>query len=180
VFCSRALDKGRKHFLVADEMYEEALELAKKADTERETLIADGVDLESSLKPFHGVPISLKDHVSYKGTLLTNGVGSTSTVRCQSTTIIVEQMLANGAIPFVKSNLPPLSTGFRADSPNWGKALNPWDVTRGPGGSSGGEGGLICSGCSPCGFGTDTGGSLRSPANSCGISSFLPTPERLS
>lgn len=84
--------------------------------------------------------------------------------------------MEEGGIPFVKTNLPPLSTGYYTSSPNWGTCRNPWDTKRNPGGSSGGESGLICSGCSPFGLASDSGGSLRSPANATGICSFMATP----
>lgn len=76
----------------------------------------------------------------------------------------------------MKSNLPLLSTGYYTGCPNWGICVNPWNKNRNPGGSSGGESGLICSGCSPIGIASDSGGSLRSPANATGICSFMATP----
>lgn len=91
----------------------------------------------------------------------------------------MKAIIWEGGIPFVKTNLPILSTGYSTSNPSWGEASNPWDVTRSTGGSTGGEAGLICSGSSPIGFGTDTAGSLRCPANACGIVSFMPTPSRL-
>lgn len=62
----------------------------------------------------------------------------------------------------------------------WGRACNPWNITRTTGGSSGGEGGLICANCSPIGIGSDIGGSLRIPSLYCGIYSLRPTVNRLS
>jgi Asp-tRNA(Asn)/Glu-tRNA(Gln) amidotransferase A subunit family amidase len=62
----------------------------------------------------------------------------------------------------------------------FGRACNPWDPSRTTGGSSGGEGGLIASRCSPIGIGTDVGGSIRTPAAWCGTYAFKPTPERTS
>jgi len=62
----------------------------------------------------------------------------------------------------------------------WGSALNPWDKTRSTGGSSGGEGGLVGSYCSPLGLGSDIGGSVRVPAAWCGVYGFKPTPARSS
>jgi fatty acid amide hydrolase len=65
-------------------------------------------------------------------------------------------------------------------NPLWGRALNPWDKKRTPGGSSGGEAALISARCSPIGIGSDIGGSLRIPAEFCGIYSLKPSSLRLS
>lgn len=62
----------------------------------------------------------------------------------------------------------------------WGRAQNPWNTARTTGGSSGGEGGLLSSNCSPIGVGTDIGGSLRIPALYCGAYSLKPTAKRVS
>jgi len=61
----------------------------------------------------------------------------------------------------------------------YGRALNPWDKTRTTGGSSGGEGGLVATNCSPVGIGTDIGGSIRTPSVFCGIVGFKATHTRL-
>lgn len=89
-------------------------------------------------------------------------------------------MIDNGIVVLCKSNIP---TGYLAhESGNnvWGLALNPWNKIRSTGGSSGGEGGLVGSYCSPMGLGTDVGGSIRVPAAWCGIYGFKPTPKRSS
>lgn len=61
----------------------------------------------------------------------------------------------------------------------WGRAKNPWDVDRTPGGSSGGEAGLVAGGISPLGLGTDIGCSIRLPCTYCGIFGFKPSCGRL-
>lgn len=62
----------------------------------------------------------------------------------------------------------------------WGAARNPWDASRTPGGSSGGEAALVAARASPLGIGTDIGGSIRIPAHFCGVFGFKPTPDRIS
>jgi fatty acid amide hydrolase len=79
---------------------------------------------------------------------------------------------------FTKSNMPQL---FYLESENfiYGRAENPWSPERTPGGSSGGEGGLISSRSSPLGIGTDVGGSIRVPSHFCGIYGMKPSPGRI-
>lgn len=69
-----------------------------------------------------------------------------------------------GFIPFIRTNVPMSCKTIETNNNMFGYAKNPWDTKRSCGGSSGGEGGLIGAYCSPIGFGTDIGGSLRIPA----------------
>ena len=77
--------------------------------------------------------------------------------------------LKMGFIPFVRSNVPQSCKTIETHNHMFGYSKNPWDKSRSCGGSSGGEGGLIGSYCSPFGFGTDIGGSLRIPAEWNGL-----------
>lgn len=70
-----------------------------------------------------------------------------------------------GGIPFVKTNIPQLGMSFESANRIYGVTLNPWDKTRYPGGSSGGEAVCVATRCSPLGIGSDLGGSIRSPAS---------------
>jgi fatty acid amide hydrolase len=78
-----------------------------------------------------------------------------------------------------KTKVAQLLMYVESDNPVYGRANNPWDVERSPGGSSGGEAAIIIAGGSALGLRTDIGGSVRIPAHCCGIHSLKPTPERL-
>lgn len=91
---------------------------------------------------------------------------------------IVKLLLAGGAVPFMKTNIPQLLLINETVNYIWGRAKNPWDTNRSTGGSSGGEGGLVALGCSPLGIGSDGGGSVRIPANYCGLYGVRPTGKR--
>ena len=93
---------------------------------------------------------------------------------------VIEVLKKHGAIPFVKSNGPQMMMTIESVNHIWGRSKNPWNPERTVGGSSGGEAGLIASRCSPLGFGTDIGGSVRIPALYCGVYTIKPTAERLS
>jgi len=92
--------------------------------------------------------------------------------------LIIKIIKEHGAIPFVISTAPQLLLINETNSNIFGRAKNPWDTRRSPGGSSGGESGLISLGCSPGGIGSDGAGSIRIPALSTGIYGFKPSKDR--
>ena len=92
--------------------------------------------------------------------------------------VISRALKMNGAIPFVKSNIPQLLMIPESCNNVFGAWKNFHDYGRTPGGSSGGEGALISSECSPAGIGNDIGGSIRIPAAFSGIYGFKPSSSR--
>ncbi|KAM4549305.1 fatty-acid amide hydrolase 1 [Odontesthes bonariensis] len=128
----------------------------------------------------YGVPVSIKDNVSYKDHDCTCGVIINLDQPAQKDSVLVEVLKRQGAIPFVKTNLPQALLNFDCSNPIYGQTLNPYNPQKTPGGSSGGEGALIGGGGSLLGIGTDVGGSIRIPCSFCGICGFKPTAGRLS
>jgi amidase len=92
---------------------------------------------------------------------------------------VVERMRAAGAIPIGRTNVPDMALRVHTDSSLHGLTRNPWHPGRTAGGSSGGEAAALASGMSPIGLGNDIGGSLRNPANACGIASIRPSAGRV-
>ena len=92
---------------------------------------------------------------------------------------LVRRLRRAGAIVLAKTNVPQLMLMHETDNPLYGRTQNPWNLERGPGGSSGGEAAIIAAGGSPLGLGNDIGGSIRFPAHSCGICGIKPTTLRL-
>lgn len=93
---------------------------------------------------------------------------------------LVAQLIAAGAIPIVKTNVPQTMFAFECNNPIWGRTLNPWSSEYTCGGSSGGEGAILGLDGSAFGIGSDIGGSLRIPAAYCGIYSLKPGFGRIS
>jgi amidase len=91
----------------------------------------------------------------------------------------VARMRAAGAIVLGKTNTPELTLSFETDNLVYGQTNNPYDVSRTPGGSSGGAGAIIASGGSAMDLGTDTGGSIRVPSAFCGLAGLKPTSGRV-
>jgi amidase len=138
-------------------------------------VVAGGGDLP----PFHGVPFTVKDNIDVVGTPTTQGAKALVGAYPSRDAPIVERLKAEGAIPIGRTNLPTFAVRWHCDSELWGATVNPWDRSRTPSASSGGEAVALATGMSPLGLGNDTLGSLRWPAQCCGISVLKPTLGRI-
>ncbi|XP_019356910.1 PREDICTED: fatty-acid amide hydrolase 1-like isoform X1 [Gavialis gangeticus] len=128
----------------------------------------------------YGIPVSVKDSIDCKGHDSTLGFLKKLNRPAAEDSVVVQVLKRQGAIPFVKSNVPQGLLSYDCSNVIFGPTANPLNPTRSPGGSSGGEGALIRSGGSILGIGTDIGGSVRIPAAFCGLCAFKPTASRLS
>jgi amidase len=131
------------------------------------------------LGPLHGVPITVKENIDMAGLPTTWGVKALAEAVVPLDAPIVERMRAAGAIPLGRTNLPDMGLRVHTDSSLHGPTWNPWNRTRTAGGSSGGEAVALATGMSALGLGNDIGGSLRNPANACGIASIRPSAGRV-
>jgi len=125
--------------------------------------------------PLHGVPFTVKENIDMSGLPTTWGVPALAQAVVPTDAPVVERMLAAGAIPIGRTNLPDMALRIHTVSSLHGLTRNPWNPHRTAGGSSGGEASALASGMSPIGLGNDIGGSLRNPANACGIASIRPS-----
>nr|XP_033772523.1 vitamin D3 hydroxylase-associated protein-like [Geotrypetes seraphini] len=128
----------------------------------------------------YGVPISLKEHIAYKGSASPCGLAFFLNVLESQDSVIVQVLKKQGAVPFVKTNVSQSTLNYDCSNSVFGQTLNPLNPKKTPGGSSGGEGALIANGGSILGIGSDTGGSIRLPASFCGLCGLKPTAYRLS
>jgi indoleacetamide hydrolase len=147
-------------------------EAARQADRRR----ASGV----SAGPLHGVPLALKDNVDTVDLPTTAGTPGLAGNRPKRDAVIVQKLLAAGAIVLGKCNLQELAYGVTNNNAAYGPAHNPYAPDRIPGGSSGGTGVAVAARLAPGGIGSDTGGSVRVPAAFCGIVGLRPTTGRWS
>ena len=146
-------------------------ELAREA----ERAVARGDDVG----PLHGVPIAIKDLTPTKGKRTTMGSYAFEHFVPEESALIVERLLGAGAIMVGKTTTPEFAYSSFTESPLWGVTRNPWDTDRTPGGSSGGSGAAVASGCVPLAEGTDMGGSVRIPAAWCGVVGLKPSYGRI-
>jgi amidase len=152
-------------------MAEQARKAAKTADG----AIIAGADLG----PFHGVPFTVKDNLDVAGTPTTQGLRALANAYPRRDAPVVERLKAAGGIPIGRTNLPSGAIRWHCESELWGATVNPWDRSRTPGASSAGEAAAIATGMSPLGLGNDGLGSLRHPAQCCGVSALKPTLGRI-
>ncbi|HVO80464.1 MAG TPA: amidase [Terriglobales bacterium] len=131
------------------------------------------------LGPLHGVPISIKSSIEVEGLRCEAGTKLRAGYVASQDAPLVARLRAAGAIVLGVTNCPELLMAWETDNLLYGRTNNPWDVSRTPGGSSGGEAAAIASGCSAGGVGSDGGGSIRVPAHFSGICGLKPTPGRI-
>lgn len=129
--------------------------------------------------PLHGVPFTVKDVMETEGIVAAAGLPERAMLVPAEDATVVARMRAAGAILLGKTNCPPGGGGGDTDNPVYGRTNNPYDMTRTPGGSSGGEATIIAAGGSPIGLGSDSGGSIRVPAHFCGVAGLKPTSGRV-
>lgn len=168
---SRIDDVNPKLNAVVEVLRESALVAADVADR----AVASGAPLGA----LHGVPLTIKCNVDVEGSPSTWGARALAHAVASKDAPVVERVRMAGAIPIARTNSPDLGLRMHTDSSLYGLTRNPWNFDRTTSGSSGGEAAALAAGMSPLGIGSDLGGSLRNPANACGVASIKPTTGRI-
>jgi Asp-tRNA(Asn)/Glu-tRNA(Gln) amidotransferase A subunit family amidase len=134
---------------------------------------------DDPLGTLHGVPVTIKGNIDVAGLPCPAGSLLRKDYVPQHNAPLVARLRAAGAIILGNTNTPEFLMAYESNNLLIGKTSNPWDLSRTPGGSSGGEAAAIASGCSFGGVGSDGGGSIRVPAHFSGICGLKPTPGRV-
>lgn len=150
------------------------------ADSAREEAAAAQRRLDSGERlPLLGVPIAIKDDVDIAGQTTTYGTSAQGQAAAKDANV-VSALRAAGAVILGKTAVPELMMMPYTESVSFGATRNPWDITRTPGGSSGGSGAAVAAGLASMALGSDGGGSIRIPSTWCGLFGLKPHRDRVS
>lgn len=161
---------------VVDKRFEQALKEAREIDSKIKDALDGNGDKSILNQPLLGVPVSVKETISVDGYAFTGGLLGRKFIKAPKHSDAVDLLIKNGLIPIALTNIPELAMWWDSSNPVYGRTNNPYDLSRIPGGSSGGEGALLAAAGSVVGVGSDIAGSIRMPCHFCGVFGHKPTP----
>ena len=167
------------HFLDRVERHNPAINAIIWQDADRARAQADASDRRRAAGkdsgPLDGLPVTVKESFDLAGSPTTWGVPEYRDNIADTDSAVVEKYRAAGAVVFGKTNVPFMLADWQSFNSIYGTCNNPWNLTRTPGGSSGGSGAALAAGLTGLDAGSDIGASIRNPAHYCGVFGHKPT-----
>jgi amidase len=148
-------------------------------DARRAAQSADAARARGDGAPLLGLPMTLKESINVRGLQTTGGMPMWAEYRAEHDAAVTQRIQAAGAVLMGKTNVPPMLADWQSDNAVFGRTNNPWDLTRTPGGSTGGGAAALAAGLTPLEVGSDIGGSIRVPAAFCGVYGHRPSETAL-
>ncbi len=171
-------------YLARVEKYDGSLNAVVVRDFDRARTRARAADRALAKRqawgPLHGVPMTIKESYDVAGLPTTWGVPAYAKNIAAKNAVVVDRLLGAGVVLFGKTNVPLYLGDWQSFNAIYGTTNNPWDVTRAPGGSSGGSAAAVAAGAVAMALGSETGGSVRQPAAFCGVVGIKPSYGRVS
>lgn len=168
-----------EHFIARVEFYNPRINAVVAKDLERARKLAQAADEAQArgeiLGPLHGLPMTIKDAYEVEGIVSTGGAPEWKNHVPKRSATAIERIQGAGGIVFGKTNVPFMSGDLQTYNDVYGTTNNPWNLACGPGGSSGGSAASLAAGLTAVEFGSDIGGSIRTPAHLCGVFGHKPT-----
>lgn len=167
------------HLLARGERLNPALNAIVAWDIDRASAAAEAADNATvrgeMAGPLHGLPMTVKDVFETEGLVTTSGATELAQHVPLSDALAVARLKAAGAIVFGKTNTPTYAGDLQTYNAVYGRTNNPWDVSRTPGGSSGGAAAAVAAGLTTLELGSDIGGSIRNPSHYNGVYGLKPS-----
>ena len=167
------------HFIQRIEAHDDKINAVVVRDFDRAREQARAADAARSrgdiAGPLHGLPMTVKEAFDVQGLPTTWGFEAQRGNVARGDAVTVQRLKRAGAIMMGKTNVPVALADWQSFNPVYGTTSNPWDLTRAPGGSSGGSAAALAAGFTPLELGSDIGASIRNPSHYCGTYGHKPT-----